>query len=360
MHVVATTAAKLVPLSTPPAGLRRPDSTPLSLHKRSQRRKRNLSAQTAPLKPSATAHHQPTNGSFESHSEAPFAASVFPQQSEDALAGRRRVLGALALAPALMLPVVRPEAVRAGEGDEGTAAAVGAANAGGPRITETVFMDLSVDGAPIGRILIGLYGESVPLGAARFAQLSRGVLGVSYRRKEVSRLTPTYLQGGALRAFSISGARADPDAFVGGVDAEGVAAELRQLQGPNQLYNSAFSVSLFAIDPSIPPPKQKLVARGGRLEMVEEALKQPPNGTDFAITFSDCPDLDATHLVVGRVVAGFETLKTVQVVPFVRDNGDNPYFKAAKMIGDTRAVVAERGFYRPYKKIIISRVGIQE
>ena len=31
--------------------------------------------------------------------------------------------------------------------------------------------------------------------------------------------------------------------------------------------------------------------------------------------------------------------------------------RTAKLIGDTRAVVAERGFYRPYSKIAISRSG---
>lgn len=31
--------------------------------------------------------------------------------------------------------------------------------------------------------------------------------------------------------------------------------------------------------------------------------------------------------------------------------------RTAKLIGDSRAVVAERGFYRPYSKIVITKSG---
>lgn len=32
-------------------------------------------------------------------------------------------------------------------------------------------------------------------------------------------------------------------------------------------------------------------------------------------------------------------------------------FRTAKLIGDSRAVVAEKGFYRPYSKIVVTKSG---
>lgn len=43
-----------------------------------------------------------------------------------------------------------------------------------------VFLDLSVDGQPKGRLVIQLAGDA-PVGTRRFAQLSEGLNGVGYR-----------------------------------------------------------------------------------------------------------------------------------------------------------------------------------
>ncbi|CAI5961635.1 unnamed protein product [Closterium sp. NIES-64] len=382
------------------------------------------------------------------NNQRPSAIRAGSNAPDDAAADalcRRQVLGALAIAPTLLMAprmAVAEEAAVAVTGEEVAAGSpAGSAAGDAPRVTEKVFLDIAVDGAPVGRLVIGVYGEAAPVGAARFAQLAKGVAGVSYRRKDFLRLTDSYVQGGALRSFSLTGSAADPAAFVGGLDADAVAQELQQLQmyvwggdgvengaaaaadvralwgmrvvlvlggaggtgaaaasaaaaagppstklfllgsaiklrtqgsapsppfpeqspgqaKPGPVYNKAYSVALFAIDPTIPPPKQKLVARGGKFEVVEEALKPAPNGTEFAVSFTDCPELDSTHLVVGRVLDGFGVLEKVREVPFVRDGTDNGFFKAAKLIGDTRATVAERGFYRPYKKITITKSGV--
>lgn len=44
-------------------------------------------------------------------------------------------------------------------------------------------------------------------------------------------------------------------------------------------------------------------------------------------------------------------------VKAVQDNTKSPYFQVAKLIGDKRATVAERGFNRPYSKIVITKCG---
>lgn len=56
------------------------------------------------------------------------------------------------------------------------------------------FLDVSIDGEPAGRIVIGLYGDTAPLGSSRFAGLVSGATGISYRRKEFVKIMPNYVQ----------------------------------------------------------------------------------------------------------------------------------------------------------------------
>ena len=46
--------------------------------------------------------------------------------------------------------------------------------------SQQVYLDLSVDGEPRGRLVIKLAGDA-PVGTRRFAQLSQGLNGVGYR-----------------------------------------------------------------------------------------------------------------------------------------------------------------------------------
>ena len=44
---------------------------------------------------------------------------------------------------------------------------------------------------------------------------------------------------------------------------------------------------------------------------VQEALGESPNGSGFVITLGAAPGLDATNLVVGRVVGGMDLVRDV-------------------------------------------------
>lgn len=88
------------------------------------------------------------------------------------------------------------------------------------------------------------------------------------------------------------------------------------------------AVSIVVRDPSLPPPKPKLVARGGKLEVDQEQVGVVPNGTEFVITTGDAPELDASALVVGRVVDGMDVLGKIAAVPTVKDNTASPYFRS--------------------------------
>lgn len=122
--------------------------------------------------------------------------------------------------------------------------------------------------------------------------------------------------------------------------------------------NVSKSVSMIVRDPSKPPAKLKLVARQGKLEIDEEEMGKDPNGTEFVVAVNDSPELDNSALVVGRVVEGMDVLDRIRQVKTVQENTSSPYFRVAKLIGDKRAVVAERGFNRPYSKVVVTNCGL--
>ncbi|KAL0355272.1 UNVERIFIED_CONTAM: Peptidyl-prolyl cis-trans isomerase CYP26-2, chloroplastic [Sesamum radiatum] len=191
-------------------------------------------------------------------------------------------------------------------------------NCADPAPTKQAFIDVSVDGEAIGRIVIGLYGDTVPAGAAR-AGKENG------RELAVDRLVEEWE---------------------------------RQNENCNGTKNVARSVSIIVRDPSKPPPKLKLVARKGKLEIDQEEVGMDPNGTEFVITTKDSPELDGSALVVGTVLQGMDVVDRISRVKTVQENSTSPYFRVAKLIGDKRAVVAERGFNRPYSKVAITNCGL--
>ncbi|XP_054787586.1 peptidyl-prolyl cis-trans isomerase CYP26-2, chloroplastic-like [Prosopis cineraria] len=225
------------------------------------------------------------------------------------------------------------------------------------KTTKTVFFDISIDGEPAGRITMGLYGDDVPAGVDRFTKIVNGTAGISYRRKEFIKIMPNYVQHGGVRSY---GADAEAAKRTGSnLATESLVEEWeRTYEGCAGTKNLAGSVGVIVRDPSKPPPKLKLVARKGKLEIDQEEVGVEPNGTEFVIATKDSPELDASALVIGRVVEGVEVVKRIAQVKTVQENTGSPYFRVAKLIGDKRAVVAERGFNRPYSKVVVTNCGV--
>ncbi|KAF8407875.1 hypothetical protein HHK36_007013 [Tetracentron sinense] len=226
-------------------------------------------------------------------------------------------------------------------------------------LTKRAFLDISINGEPVGRIIIGLYGVHVPGGTARFSGLVTGVAGTSYRRKDFVKIMPNYVQHGGVRSFGVDAELAKKTGSSLAVDNLIAELEMVNEKCPGTK-NLAGSVGIIVRDPFKPPPKIKVVARQGKLEIDEEEVGMDPNGTEFVITTKDSPELDASTLVVGTVLGGMEVVERICNVKTVQENTSSPYFRVAKLIGDKRAVVAERGFNRPYSKVVVTNCGLLE
>ncbi|OEL33960.1 Peptidyl-prolyl cis-trans isomerase CYP26-2, chloroplastic [Dichanthelium oligosanthes] len=266
--------------------------------------------------------------------------------------GRRTAAAAIAIAAAPALLSVSPASSKAQE-PEAEAEAAGAVAidaAAAPCLAELpvtvrAFLDVSIGGEPAGRITVGLFGDAAPAGASRFLSL---VTGVGYRRKEFVKIVPGYVQHGGVVSYPANPAVTDR-----------LAAEADALRARcGAVHGAAGAVSIVVRDPSLPPPKPKLVAKGGKLKVEEEQVGVVPNGTEFVITTGAAPELDASAVLVGRVLDGMDVVAKIAAVPTVKDNAGSPYFRVAKLIGDKRAVVAERGFNRPYTKVVVANCGV--
>ena len=242
------------------------------------------------------------------------------------------------------------------------------------KVTDRVFFDLAIDSEPAGRVVVGVFGESSPIAAARFKALAAGIQGLGYRRSEISTVeyeeengadTPLFIADNGVRAFVIPGSSTPVEGLPGGSSAD---ALLPELAAATISHDRAGLVSLTVERGAPPPPpKEKLVSMNGKFVTVKDPPPPGPNGTGFVITTSggnsDTPGetaaiLDRTNLVVGTVLEGMDVIERIAGLPTVKDNSSSPFFAVAKSIGDKRATVAEQAFGKPFAKVTVAKCGI--
>ena len=149
-------------------------------------------------------------------------------------------------------------------------------------VTEKVYFDIEVDGKEAGRIVFGMFGDTVPKTVKNFSTLAEGSAGVGNSGK------PLHFKGSGFHRI-IPGFMAQGGDFTNG---NGTGGE--------SIYGMKFQDENFNLKHSRP-------------YLLSMANAGPnTNGSQFFITFKETPWLDGRHTVFGEVLEGVDVVNALE------------------------------------------------